>query len=192
MAGSITRKHLNKNYELVGVFASAAAFLAELNKQSAEEGMTYYDTTLNQLRTHDGTTFSPAGQNGVSAGSLDDAANIGTKITIDGALTSGVEIEATDAIISSDGALLLLDNDDTGSDVHALEVTSTSTASAIQITNTTATTDDIQGTSDTWAITGQGAATLTAITLADTEPINFGSSTDSVLQWDASRLGSQR
>ena len=160
MAGSIVRRHLNKNFELVGVFASAAAYLAFLNKQSAEEGMTYYDTTLNQLRTHDGTTFSPAGQNGVSAGSLDDAANIGTKITIDGALTSGVEIEATDAKISSDGSLLLLDNDDTGSDVHALEITSTSTASAIQITNDTATTDDIQGTSDSWAVTGQGLATF--------------------------------
>ncbi len=119
MSGSIVRRHLNKNFELVGVFASASAYLVFLNKQSAEEGMTYYDTTLNQLRTHDGTSFSPAGQNGVSAGSLDDAANIGTKITIDGALTSGIEIEAADGIISSDGALLLIDNDDTGSDVHA-------------------------------------------------------------------------
>ncbi len=160
MAGSIVRRHLNKNFELVGVFASAAAYLVFLNKQSAEEGMTYYDTTLNQLRTHDGTAFSPAGQNGVSAGSLDDAANIGTKITIDGALTSGLEIEATDAIISSDGALLLLDNNDTGSDVHALEITSTSTAAAIKINNNTATTDDIQGTGDVWAITGQGLATF--------------------------------
>ena len=188
MAGSIVRRHLNKNFELVGVFASAAAYLAFLNKQSAEEGMTYYDTTLNQLRTHDGTSFSPAGQNGVSAGSLDDAANIGTKITIDGALTSGVEIEATDAIISSNGQLLLLDNNDTGSDVHALEITSTSTAPAIQITNNTATTDDIQGTSDTWAITGQGAAVLTALTMGDSEPLNLGASTDAVLQWDATRL----
>ncbi len=160
MAGSIVRRHLNKNFELVGVFSSAAAYLVFLNKQSAEEGMTYYDTTLNQLRTHDGTSFSPAGQNGVSAGSLDDAANIGTKITIDGALTSGVEIEATDAKISSDGTLLLLDNNDTGSDIHALEITSTSTAAAIKLNNTTATTDDIQGTGDVWAITGQGLATF--------------------------------
>ena len=160
MAGSIVRRHLNKNFELVGVFASAAAYLAFLNKQSAEEGMTYYDTTLNQLRTHDGTTFSPAGQNGVSAGSLDDAANIGTKITIDAAFSGGIEIEATDAIISSNGQLLLLDNDDTGSDVHSLEITQVSTAPAIQITNATATTDDIQGTSDSWAVTGEGLATF--------------------------------
>ncbi len=159
MSGSIVRRHLHKSFELVGVFASAAAYLAFLNKQSAEEGMTYYDTTLNQLRTHDGTTFSPAGQNGVSAGSLDDAANIGTKITIDGALSSGIEIEATDTFITS-GALLLLDNDDTGSDIHSLEIAQVSTASAIQITNTTATTDDIQGTSDSWAVTGQGLATF--------------------------------
>lgn len=188
MAGSIVRRHLNKNYELSGVFASAALFLVDINKQSAEEGMLYFDTTLDQLRTFDGSSWSPAGQNGVSAGSLDDAANIGAKITIDAAFSTGIEIEATDAIISSNGQLLLLDNNDTGSDVHALEVTSTSTASAIQITNTTATTDDIQGTSDTWAVTGQGAATLTAVTLGDSEPINFGASTDSVLQWDTARL----
>ena len=188
MAGSIVRRHLNKNFELSGVFASAAAFLVFLNKQAAEEGMLYFDTTLNQLRTFDGSSWSPAGQNGVSAGSLDDAANIGTKITIDAAFSTGLEIEATDAIISSNGQLLLLDNNDTGSDIHALEITSTSTAAAIQITNDTATTDDIQGTSDTWAVTGQGAATLTAITLGDSEPINIGASTDAVLQWDTTRL----
>ena len=188
MAGSITRKHLNSNFELSGVFASAALFLTDLNKLAAEEGMLYFDTTLNQLRTFDGSSWSPAGQNGVSAGSLDDAANIGVKITIDAAFSTGIEIEATDAIISSNGQLLLLDNNDTGSDIHALEITSTSTAPAIQITNSTATTDDIQGTSDSWAVTGQGAAELTALTFGDSEPINFGASTDSVLQWDSARL----
>ncbi len=159
MSGSIVRRHLHKSFELVGVFASAAAYLAFLNKQSAEEGMTYYDTTLNQLRTHDGSSFSPAGQNGVSAGSLDDAANIGTKITIDAAFSTGIEIEATDTFISS-GAVLTLDNNDTGSDINSLFVDQTSTAPAIKITNTTATTDDVQGTGDSWAVTGQGLATF--------------------------------
>ncbi len=188
MAGSIVRRHLNKNFELSGVFASAAAYLVFLNKQSAEEGMLYFDTTENRLKTYDGTSWSAAGINSTSAGSLDDAANIGTKITIDGALTSGIEIEATDTFISSNGALLLLDNNDTNTDIHALEITSTSTAPAIQITNDTATTDDIQGTSDSWAITGQGAAALASVTLADDNPVNFGAATDSVLQWDQTRL----
>lgn len=188
MSGSITRKHLNKNFELPGVFASAALFLADLNITAAEEGMLYFDTTLNQLRTFDGTSWSAAGINSTSAGSLDDAANIGTKITVDGAMTTGIEIEATDAIISASGQLLLLDNNDTGSDIHALEITSTSTAPAIQITNSTATTDDIQGTSDSWAITGQGAAALASVTLADDNPVNFGAATDAVIQWDQTRL----
>ena len=188
MSGSIVRRHLNKNFELSGVFASAAAFLAFLNKQSAEEGMLYFDTTLDQLRTFDGTSWSAAGINSTSAGSLDDAANIGTKITVDGTMTTGVEIEATDTFISSGGALLLLDNDDIGSDVHSLEITQVSTAPAIQLTNATATTDDIQGTGDAWAVTGQGVLTITELILGDDEPITIGGSSDAVLQWDQTRL----
>jgi hypothetical protein len=172
----------------VGVYATAAAYLTARNKSSATEGDLYYDTTLDVLRTYDGTSWSAAGQSGVGPGSLDAAANIGVKITIDSAFTSGIEIEATDAIIGTNGQLLLLDNNDTGSDVHSLEIDQTSTAAAIQITNTTATTDDIQGTSDTWAITGQGAAAFASVTLGDDNAINIGASTDAVLQWDQTRL----
>lgn len=96
MSAGIRQKNVHSNWRLIGVFSSAANFLAAENKSSASEGDCYYDTTLNQLRTYDGSSWSPAGQNGVTAGSLDDAANVGTKITIDSAFSGGIEIEATD------------------------------------------------------------------------------------------------
>ena len=185
--GSTERRHINKNFELIGVFVSAAAFLAYIRASTAQEGMTYYDTTLNQLRTHDGVSWSNAGSDSQSAGSLDDAANQGTKITIDGAMTTGIEIEATDAIISSGGALLLLDNDDTGSDIHCLELTDAGTAASIQITSAQAS-DDIQGTTDTWAITSAGAATLTGVALGTNDKLLLGDSSDNELYFDGTDL----
>jgi hypothetical protein len=186
---AVTHRNIDTNYRIPGVFSSAANFLLDArNGGSAVEGDQYYDTTDNILRNYNGTSWVPAGQTGTSAGSFDDVINVGSKVTIDGGLTAGVEIEATDAIISTDGALLLLDNNDTGSDVHALEITSTSTASAIQITNNTATTDDIQGTSDTWAITGQGNATFNQVNLVDDDLLRFGTSQDITMTWDQTKL----
>ncbi|GAG36740.1 unnamed protein product, partial [marine sediment metagenome] len=79
MAGSITRKHLNKNYELSGVFASAADYMADIlhvNTKGAEVGMVYYDTTLLQLRVYNGSSWGPAGLDSAIAQGLDAAAVI--------------------------------------------------------------------------------------------------------------------
>jgi len=180
---AIRQKNIQDNFKLVGVFASAADYLTEIGRPEAVEGDTYYDTTLDILRTHDGSAWSNAGANSQSVGSLHDAAVVGSKIT-----GLAVEIEGTDAAIGTNGALLLLDNDDTGADVHALEITSTSTAPAIQITNNTATTDDIQGTGDSWAVTGQGNAAFNSILLADNKALSIGSGSDITLQWDGTGL----
>lgn len=184
---SVRQKNLDSNFRLPGVFATAAAYLAYENKDSASAGDVYYDTTENQLKTNDGSSWSPAGQSGTSAGSLDDAANVGQKITIDGGLTTGIEIEATDGIISTNGALLLLDNDDTGADVHCLELTNAGTAAALQFTAGQAGTD-IQGTGNTWLMTSAGAGTFTSLILGDDAALNFGGSTDAIIQWDQTRL----
>jgi hypothetical protein len=177
---AISRKQIDKNYEIIGVFSSATNYLADLNKSSAEEGMVYYDTTENQLKQYDGTSWSNVGMNTASANSLDGVANIGAKITLDFS-TAGVEIEATDTYVTANGALLLLDNDDTGSDVHCLELTNAGSAPSIQITGTSG--DDIQGTSDTWAVTTAGAADFTAVYLNDSEYIYLGTSDDLTLSF---------
>ena len=184
---SVKQRNLDSDWRLVGVFATGVAYLADCNKSAAEEGDTYYNTTSNQLMTYDGSSWSPAGMSGTSPGTLDAVANAGQKITIDGALTTGIEIEAEDAKISTDGALLLLDNNDTGSDVHCLELTNAGTAAALQFTAAQAG-SDVQGTGNLWILNSAGGGTFSSVTLGDSEPINFGGSTDAILQWDTARL----
>jgi hypothetical protein len=184
MPGGIRQRNLNQDWRLYGVFASAAAYLTARNKASATEGDGYYNTTLNQLRTYDGSNWSPAGMSGIGSGSLDAAANIGTKITIDSGFSGGIEIEADNAIISTNGQLLLLDNNDTGSDIHCLEMTDAGTAASIQITSAQAS-DDIQGTSDTWAITSAGVIDGSGLTLkTDNDNISLGTSTDMTISFN--------
>lgn len=187
MGSGIKQSNLKTGYRLIGVFATAAAYLTDLNKESAEEGDTYYDTTLDYQRSYNGSSWAPSGTSPIGPGSLDAAANIGTKITIDGAMTTGVEIEATDGMISDNGALLLLDNDDTGSDVHCLELTNAGTAAALQFTAGQAG-PDIRGTAGTWSFSSAGAGVATALTFGDNNAVNFGAVPDAILQWDASRL----
>ena len=172
----VQQRNIVDNFRLIGVHASAAAYLVALDKTTATEGMCYYDTTLNQLRTHDGSSWSAAGQNGISAGSLTDAFTIGQKITIPSGVTAGIEIEAADTYIGTDGALLLLDNNDTGSDVHGLEVDQASgnSAAAIQITNATTTTKDINGSGDSWYYLGTGFGVAAGFSLGDGANLFFG------------------
>jgi hypothetical protein len=185
---AVRQRNVHSDWRLVGVYTSAATYLTGQNKSAAEEGDIYYNTTSNKLQTYDGSSWSDAGQSGVGPGSLDAAANIGTKITIDSSFSGGIEIEATDAIISTNGQLLLLDNNDTGSDVHCLEMTNAGSAPSIQITGTSG--DDIQGTSDTWAITTGGVITGTGLTLsADNNNITFGTGADMTISYNDGAVG---
>jgi len=175
---AIKHRNIHKNYTLAGVFATAAAFLADArNAGDAEAGDFYYDSTLGYFRQYNGTVWSPIGTSGIGPGSLDAAANLGAKITIDGAMTAGVEIEATDAMIATNGTLLMLDNNDTGADVHCLECTNAGTGPSIIIAGQAAS-DDIQGTSDAWAVTSAGVATFTGVGLADSVNLTFGTGGD--------------
>ena len=179
MAGSIVRRHLNKNFELSGVFASPAAYLAFLNKQSAEVGMLYYDTTLLLERTFDGSSWSPAGQNSLSPGGWDAVIAIGAKVTNDNA----AEIELSAAT----SPLLTLDANGT-TNVDILDISSAAGSGDLVNLTQAGTGVDIRGTSDTWSVSKAGLATLTDIVLGDTEAITLGASSDSVLQWDTARL----
>ncbi len=70
--------------------------------------------------------------------------------------------------VTPDTAYIIAGNRNTATDV--LRVTNVAGASgvAVQITNTTATNTDIQGTSATWLVTGQGAATFAGVSISGT------------------------
>ncbi len=197
MAGNIIRKHFNADYEPVGVFTSATAYVAKLNKKTDfannptdYEGLTYYDKTLNQLRTFDGSSWSPAGMSGTSTGGLNNAASIGQKITLDGTtVATGIEIECTDDLMTA-GPLLLLDNDEDTDSFTVFQITNAGDGISIDIDGQ-ASSDDIQGTGDNWAIDSAGVGTFTSLVLADDELISFGNTAaapDMTLGWDATQL----
>lgn len=180
---AIKANNVHSSYSLPGVFSSAANYLADRQKTSATEGDMYYDTTLNQLRTYDGSSWSAAGQSGTSAGSLDDAASVGAKITN----TQAIEIEAT----SSSSNLFILDANGT-TNVDILDISSAGgTGDLINLTQA-GTGVDIRGTSDTWRITKAGLLTLdgasAGLTIGDDTPLAIGGSSDITFEWDQTRL----
>jgi len=186
----IKQRNIHKDYRLYGVFASAAAFVAAKNKD-AEEGDGYYDTTINQLRTHDGTGWSPAGMSTASAGGLNNAASIGNKITIDGSIISTqVEIECSDNGLAS-GALLLLDNNDVTNDPVCLDIDNAADVStAVSIDIDGAAGYDIQGTSDSWNVTIAGVISGSGLTLlTDDNNISLGTSTDMTISFHDGAVG---
>ena len=89
---AVKQRNIHTDWRLIGVFASVTAYLADRNKSSASEGDTFYNTTVNRLETYDGSSWSPAGMSGIGSGSLDAAANIGTKLTIYSALFTVLDI----------------------------------------------------------------------------------------------------
>ena len=60
MAGGIKPPAIRSDCRIIVVASSVADFLTKSEKTSASEGDIMFDTTLNQLRTHDGSSWSPA------------------------------------------------------------------------------------------------------------------------------------
>ncbi|MHC4620393.1 MAG: autotransporter outer membrane beta-barrel domain-containing protein, partial [Planctomycetota bacterium] len=179
----VKNRNAHADYRLVGVFASAAAYLSDNQKSAASAGDIYYDTTLSQLRVYDGGSWTNAGDTSTSAGSLDDAAQVGAKITN----TQAIEIEAS----ASSSNLLILDANGT-TNVDIFDVSSAGgTGDLINLTQA-GTGMDIRGTSDTWRVSKAGALTLdgasAALTVGDDTPINIGGSNDITIEWDQTRL----
>ena len=178
---AIKQRNIHDDWRLSGVFASTAAYLTSRNKSAAAEGDIYYDTTLNQLRNYDGSSWSPAGQNGNSAGSLDDAAQIGAKITN----TDQIEIERT---YSSD-ALFVLDQNSTGTSARCLNLENASNnGSSITVDFASTNGFDIDGTSSSWYVKYTGDALLNSLLFNDSKSLKFGTGSDVTINWDASNL----
>ena len=177
---AIKGKNVHSDYVLTGVFATITAYLSDRrNGAAAVEGDSFYDTTLNYLRTYDGSSWSPAGQNGNSAGSLDDAAQIGVKITN----ATAIEIEAS----SPSSNLFILDSNGTGTaDVFDIS----QAAGATHLINMTqgGTGKDIDGTSSLWSASKAGVIDAASLTLADAKTLVLGTSSDGTLQFDGTTL----
>lgn len=174
----VTRKNMGTDFEIIGVAATQAAYLTLIHQTTATEGMTYYDTTLNQLRTYNGSSWNPAGLSNISGGSLNSAANIGSVIT-----SYAVEINNLNA---DDLVCLTLDQDDTGS-TNVLVLENAGTGNAIDITNSS-TGVDIDGTGSTWTASKAGVITGTGFTLGDSQNLTLGAGSDITVQWDGTDL----
>jgi len=157
--------NIRSDARIITVAATIAEFLKKSEKTTASEGDTYYDTTLNQLRTNDGSSWSPAGLNSMSAGSLDDAAQIGAKITN----AVAIEIEST----SPASNLLILDSNGTGT-ADVLDISQAGGATHLINLTQGGTGMDIDGTSSTWSLSKAGAAILNSLWLKDAKKIEFG------------------
>lgn len=160
-------------YKLPGYATTEANYLLLENRSAAEEGDLWYDTTNNLLKTHDGSNWSPAGINSMSAGTLNAVAALGNTITIDGStVTAGTIINATTL---ASGALLFLNNDDTSNDPVCLNIDNeadATTAVSIQIDGVAG--YDIQGTSDKWDVGYDGDAMFHDIWVKDDLGVQFG------------------
>lgn len=178
MAGSIKQKNIHKDFRLIGVYSSYSNYLAGINKSSAAEGMCYYDTTLNQLRTYDGSDWSPAGLSSASPGSLDAVCQLGCIITN----TQAIEIQAS----ASTSNLFILDANGT-TNVDILDISSAGGSGDLINLTQAGTGMDIRGTAG-WTITNAGVGTFTTVTLGDAEPLNLGATPDAILQWDGTTL----
>lgn len=174
---AIKGKNIHDDYILVGVFATSTAYLADFrNGGDAEEGDMYYDTTLDYLRSYDGSSWSPAGLSSTSAGSLDDAAQVGAKITN----TQAIEIEAT----SPSTNLLILDSNGTGT-ADVIDISQAGGATHLINLTQAGTGMDIDGTSSTWSVDKAGEAIFANVWLKDSKPIEFGTASggDMTLQF---------
>jgi len=175
---AIKQKNLYKGassgYKLVGWASSVANYLLLENKSAAAESDTYYDTTLNQLRTYDGTNWSAAGLSSTSTGGLNNAASIGSTITVDGS-TVAADFAVTVSDGANDVAATFTQNDVTN---NGADVVLVNTGAGVALDITSAGTYDIQGTSDTWDIGIGGAAHFTAVAVDDDEDIELGTASN--------------
>lgn len=131
---------------------------------SPDSDLRFIAAVDNDLQYWNGSSWVALGSGGGGGDTLDSAYSNGRTITVDdGAVAmNGVDEDTAVLAITGDG--------DSG-------------GALIKFTHSTATRNDILGTASSWLVTGQGKATFAAVTLGDDEPINFGATTDAVIQW---------
>lgn len=174
MAGGIKPPAIRSDCRIIVVASSVANFLKKSEKTSAAEGDTYYDTTLNQLRTHDGSSWSPAGMNSAVAGSWNTVMGIGAIVTTDNA----AEIQISGAT----SPLFTLDANST-TNVDILDISSAAGTGDLIALAQSGTGKDILGSGSTWDVTRLGVGTFAGLGLADSKNLSFGDSGDITIDY---------
>lgn len=119
------------------------------------EGKVYYNDTANTLKLYTGSSWVDLALS--TGNSLDVAYGLGYGITV-----SGSAVTLTTPDTSNNRVLEIVQNETTNNN-EAVLITNTGTGDSLQFTSSG--TNDIVGTSDTWAITAAGAATLVGATI---------------------------
>lgn len=158
----IRRQNLKDNYELVGVFATSTAFLADLGLSTATEGMTYYDTTDNVLKCYNGSSWVAQGTPAASAG-------LQYSLSQNAKGTTAMELE----VATSTTPILILDNDDATNNPDVLNIENAGSGSSIDL-ETTGTGKDIDGTSSSWYVEKDGDALLNTLWIKDDKALMLG------------------
>lgn len=167
MAGSTKNKHLNSNYRLSGVFATAAAFVADQNR-SASEGDIFYDTTNNALYAYNGSSW-------VAQGNITGTVGFPQAVALDPKATAAVEIELAD---STNGVCLTLDQNDTSTS-KVLVIENAGTGNNIDLQGQ-ASALDIQGTDDSWSVSTAGLGVFGGgVDFDDAVKLGFGTGASS-------------
>lgn len=167
--GSKTKGLQLKGTGKVGEGSGAIAFPNVSTAPNPTDGrMLYVEDSL--LKYWDGSSATTLGAAGaVSNFSLNDAYDDGSSVTVDNGAVVLAGVDEDTAVLSITG-----DGDSAGA--------------LISFAHTTNTRNDLLGTGSTWKITGQGAATLTAIDMQDNELITFGTGNDATIGWNGTLL----
>jgi len=164
--GAIARDAQIQAHKLAFAYVDDATFVAAKG-EAAEVADIYYNTTLLALRGHDGSSWSTLSNSGTGPGTIDDVLLRGAKAT---SLVDPFEIEH-----SANVNMLVLDKNGTG-------------AGACILFENAGTGNDCTGSATTWTISAAGAAAFASVGLVDAKPLNIGTSSDVVVQWDGTNL----
>lgn len=161
------------------------------------------DTSEN-IRSAQGTTVPTDGDAGYAVGCTFVKTNgtVGATLYLNEGSTSSADFNAVaasaagvttwdalydlDKTLTVDSTVLTFAGSSSNNDVLSLTKAG-GTGDALSITNS-GTGKDINGTSGAWSITKAGIIVATGLTMADSEVITLGDSSDATIQWDGSKL----
>jgi len=146
---------------------------------TSTEGRLYYNTTSNLFKFYNGTSWVDIEAN-TGGLSLDGSYNLGSDITVDNGVMTWT---ATDA---ADNVILTFVQSDTGT-TKAVTLTNAGTGNTIDIQGQSGG-NDIEGTDDTWGVTGAGVATLVGLVTSTGDVTFTGAATDIVHDASASQM----
>lgn len=141
-----------------------------------DKGMMYMDESESKLKFYNGSSWT-AIESGSAGNSLDGAYDVGRTISVD---AGAVILTATNA---ADNVVLALVQSDSGT-TKAVTITNAGTGNTIDIQGQSSS-NDIEGTDDSWAVSSAGALTLLGFTTATTGDCLFDDTFD--VAWDSSR-----